>query len=200
MREGVQGEDGVSDTIGGYLRADEKLLWKGRPQQGLRFYGQDVFVIPFSLVWTGIVLSFFLPGGIPLSEGGVLFMIVPTMFAVFAAYFTVGRLIHDAWVRSNIEYAVADRRVLILKTGLGADLTTLDIGRIDQIRFKPRGDRGDLVFGPEPALFGLFGARSMRGSFAMWVPALSETPQFLGVDNARRVFDQIEGLRARSGA
>ena len=188
----------MSEDIGSYLRADEKLLWKGRPQQGLRFYGQDVFIVPFSLIWAGAVASIFTVGGTGFGAMPFPFALFPLIFGVAAAYVTVGRLIHDAWVRSNIEYALTDRRVVILKTGFGSDLTTLDIGRIDQIRFKPRGDRGDIHFGQEQTLFGLFGSRSFRGSFALWAPALSETPQFLGVDNARRLFDQIEGLRAQA--
>lgn len=188
----------MSEGVGGYLRADEKLLWKGRPQQGLRLYGQDAFIIPFSVIWAGLALSIFTVGGDGLAGAPFPFVLFPLIFGLAGVYITVGRLIHDAWVRSNIEYALTDRRVIILKTGLGSDLTSLDIGRIDQIRFKPRGERGDIVFGREPALLSFFAARSVRNSFSLWVPALSDTPQFIGVENARRLFDQIEGLRAQA--
>ena len=186
----------MSETIGGYVRADEKLLGRGRPQQGIRLTGQDIFMVPFSLLWGGGVLTFLLTGGGVVMEEGFPFVLFPLIFGLAAFYITIGRLIHDAWIRSNIEYALTDRRVIILKTGLGGDLTTLDINRIDQIRFKPRGDRGEIIFGPEPSLFG-FGGRSFRASFALWTPSLSATPSFLGVENARRLYDQIEGLRAR---
>ena len=188
----------MSDPVGSYLRSDEKLLWKGRPQQGLRLYGQDVFMIPFSLIWGGGVLAAFTVGGTAFAAMPFPFVLFPLIFGVAAIYITVGRLIHDAWIRSNTEYALTDRRVLILKSGLGSDLTALDVGRIDQVRFKPRGDRGDIVFGRESGLFGLFGARSFKASFALWVPAMSDTPQFIGVEKARRLYDQIEGLRAQA--
>lgn len=187
----------MSEGIGGYLRADEKLLWKGRPQQGIRLYSQDVFMLPFGLLWAGMVVLIFGMGWSEFSAMPFPFALFPLIFGVAAVYVTIGRLIHDAWIRSNIEYALTDRRVVILKTGIGSDLTTLDIGRIDQIKFKPRGDRGDIVFGPTPSFFG-FGARSFRASFAMWTPSLSDVPQFIGVENARRLFDQIEGLRAQA--
>lgn len=188
----------MSEGIGGYLRADEKLLWKGRPQQGIRLGGHDVIMIPFSLLWGGGVVAIFAVGGGEIAAQGFPFVLFPLIFGVAAFYITIGRLIHDAWIRSNIEYALTDRRVVILKTGIGSDLTTLDIGRIDQINFKPRGDRGDIVFGPTQGLFS-FGARSFRNGFALWTPSLSDTPQFIGVENARRLFDQIEGLRAQAG-
>lgn len=187
----------MSDGISGYVRKDEKLLWKGRPQQGLRFYPQDVFVLPFGLLWSGMVVMIFGFGVGEILGMGFPFVVFPLIFGLAAIYVTIGRLAHDAWIRSRIEYALTDRRVIILKSGLGSDLTTLDIARIDQIRFRPSGDHGDIVFGAEPSLFGLFGARSMRASFSIWTPALSDTPQFIGVEHARRLFDQIEELRAK---
>lgn len=187
----------MSESISSYLRADEKLLWKGRPQQGIRLAGSDVFMVPFSLLWAGVVVTIFGIGGAEIMSAGFPFVLFPLIFGLAAVYVTIGRLIHDAWIRSNIEYAMTDRRVIILKSGIGSDLTTLDIGRIDQINFKPRGDRGDIVFGPTQSFFGL-GTRSFRNSFAVWTPSLSETPQFIGVENGRRLFDQIEGLRAQA--
>lgn len=188
------------EDIGSYLRSDEKVLWKGRPQQGIRFVGRDLFLVPFSLIWAGGVLSIFIIGGFPMGDIGFPFVLFPLIFGVAAVYVSVGRLIHDAWIRSNTEYAVTDRRVVVLTQGFGSDLTTLDIGRIEQLRFKPRGDRGDIVFGRDPGAFSFFGARSFRSSFALWVPSLAETPQLQGIENARRVFDQIEGLRAQARA
>lgn len=187
----------MSESISGYLRADEKLLWKGRPQQGIRLGAGDVFMVPLSLFWAGMVMAIFGFGSGEIISMGFPFVLFPLIFGLVAVYVTIGRLIHDAWIRSNIEYALTDRRVVILKSGIGSDLTTLDIGRIDQINFKPRGDRGDIVFGPMQK-FLIFGPRSFQNSFAVWTPSLSETPQFIGVENARRLFDQIEGLRAQA--
>lgn len=185
----------MSETISSYIRADEKLLWQGKPQQGLRLGGQDVFMVPFSLLWGGMVLSF-LVTGVFSAAVGFPFVLFPLIFGAAAVYVTVGRLVHDAWIRSRIEYALTDRRIIVFQRGFGGEVTTLDIGKMDQVRFKPRGERGDIFFGRNPGLLSFFGAQSFRSSFALWVPSLSETPQFLGVENARRVYDQIEGLRA----
>lgn len=185
----------MSSDIGGYVRSDEKLVWKGRPQQGIRLYAQDAFMLPFGLLWGGGVVAVFGAGWREFSAAPLPFSLFPLIFLLAAAYITIGRLAHDAWIRSRIAYALTDRRVIILRRG--GDLTTLEIGRISQIRFRPRGDRADIIFGPAPSMFSLFGARSFRASFSLWVPALSDTPQFIGVENGRRLFDQIEDARAR---
>ncbi len=44
------------------LDRGEKLLWEGRPAQGLMLRPFDVVAIPFSLVWGGFVLFFFVAG------------------------------------------------------------------------------------------------------------------------------------------
>jgi hypothetical protein len=185
----------VREIISNYIRADETPLWRGRPQQGLRFGGHDLIAVPFSLVWGGGVLVMLMSGGFS-TAGGFPFLLFPLIFVIAAIYVTVGRLVHDAWIRSRIEYALTDRRIIVFQRGFGGDVTTLDIRKMDQVRFKPRGETGDIVFGRSPGLLSFFGAQSFRSSFALWVPSLSEIPQFMGVQNARRLFDQIEGLRA----
>lgn len=188
----------MSETITSYIRADETLLWRGRPQQGLRFGWHDLFMVPFSLLWGGGVLTIFFSGGFSASRGEFPFFLFPLIFVTVAIYLTVGRLLHDVWIRSRMEYALTDRRIIVFQRGFGGDVATVDIGRLDQVRFRPRGVRGDIVFGRNPSLMGFFGGQSFRSSLAMWVPSLSETPQFLGVENARRLYDQIEGLRGAS--
>lgn len=185
----------MNDSITNYLRADEKVLWKGRPQQGIRFTGRDVFLVPFTLLWSSFALMAF--WNMPIGEFGLPFVLFPLIFLLAGAYFTVGRFIHDAWARSNIEYALTDRRVLILNGWPGGDLTALDIVRIDRVGLKARsGERGDITFGEEPSMFAF--SRSFRGSFGLWVPSLDGTARFQGIENARRIFDQVETIRARA--
>jgi hypothetical protein len=186
----------MNDSITNYLRADEKVLWKGRPQQGIRFTGRDIVLVPFTLVWSGGALTAF--WNMPMDEVGLPFVLFPLIFLIAGTYVTVGRFIHDAWARSNIEYALTDRRVLILKGWPGGDLTALDIVRIDRVGLKTEsGERGDVTFGDEPSLFAF--NRSFRGVFGLWVPSLEGVARFQGIENARRIFDQVETIRARAG-
>ena len=44
------------DEIRKHLEPDEKLLWYGRPAQGMKLRPQDAFLIPFSLLWGGFAI------------------------------------------------------------------------------------------------------------------------------------------------
>ena len=40
-------------SISRILDGNERLIWSGRPRGGIRFRRQDIFMIPFSLLWGG---------------------------------------------------------------------------------------------------------------------------------------------------
>jgi hypothetical protein len=46
----------AEDELRSHLDSGEKLLWAGRPAQGIVFTRQDWFFIPFSAVWLGIAV------------------------------------------------------------------------------------------------------------------------------------------------
>ena len=179
--------------ISGYLVAGERVVWQGRPQQGIRLVGRDAFILPFSLIWATGALGTL---GAGIMQGDLVtagpFGLIGVIFLVAAVYITVGRLLHDAWLRSRMHYALTDRRALIVR---GDEVTSVELDRIDQIQLKggKDGGRGTIRFGPAPSLF------NFRGSMGwyLWVPSLEPTPQFMGVERARWLFDQIQAARGR---
>jgi hypothetical protein len=66
------------------LQPDEHLLWYGRPRQGLHFAPQDVYQVPFSLLWGGFAMFW---------EGTVLLRGAPWFFAMWGIPF-VGMGVH----------------------------------------------------------------------------------------------------------
>jgi len=185
----------MADDIRSYLLAGEKILWSGKPQQGLRFAPYDLFLVPFSLIWGGMAIFVAGPAflTVPLSP----FSVIPCLFVVIGLYMMAGRLLQDIWVRARTDYLLTDRRVVIHRRailgGLGGDLVAVDLSRGIQVRLKSgTGDRGTLVFGVEPP-FNIF----RRGNIGQWVPSLDPTARFIGIENARRVFDQIQTLQGR---
>jgi len=46
----------IENELRDSLSKDEKLLWTGRPETGLRFRPSDAVLIPFSLMWCGFAI------------------------------------------------------------------------------------------------------------------------------------------------
>jgi len=105
------------------LLTGERMVWSGRPAQGLLFTGRDWLLVPFSLLWGGFaifweagVLGFWETNAKPhpiswfMSLWGI-------PFIVMGQYFIWGRFAWDAWLKRHTFYAITNRRVLILQEG-----------------------------------------------------------------------------------
>ncbi len=175
------------------LLAGERVLWSGRPAQGLLLTGRDAFLIPMSLLWGGFAVfwetmvvtqqktpGFFALWGIP--------------FVLIGLYFIVGRFLLDAWIRRGMLYAVTDKRILISRSGPFAKFTAVSLDRLPDASITDNaGGRGTIRFGERAPMWG------RRNSFASWTPALDPTPQFIAIEDARSVFDQVQRA-SRGGA
>jgi hypothetical protein len=167
------------------LVGGERLVWSGRPQQGLMLSARDVFLIPFSLLWAGFAV--FWEASVARDGAPAFFVLWGLPFLVVGAYVTVGRFVHDAWIRARTRYALTDRRALILR---GGQLTSIDLKRVDAVSVSGSGSgRGTIEFGrPQPLAF--------RGSgLGIWTPSRAGD-RFVGVENANSLFTQIETFRA----
>jgi hypothetical protein len=171
----------------------ERILWSGRPAQGLLFTSRDMFLIPFSLFWGGFAVfwettvltqqnttGFFALWGIP--------------FLLIGLYLIVGRFLLDAWIRVGMVYAVTNKRILISRSWPFGKFTALSLDRLpDASLSESSGCRGTIRFGEPAQMWG------GRNSMSSWTPSLDPTPQFIGIENARSVFDQIQGAGRGSG-
>ncbi|MBO9714381.1 hypothetical protein [Sphingomonas sp.] len=165
------------------LARGERLLWSGRPRQGIVFTPSDVLMIPFSLLWGGF--AFFWETMVILSDAPIFFRLWGVPFVLVGSYIIAGRFFHDAWVRAHSWYAVTDRRVLILRTGPLGELTALDIRSLPDLQLRLGwSGRGTILF-----------AEAWQNRpwdrHASWGPASSRTPQFTMIRDAERVFDLI---------
>ncbi len=177
----------VDEDIRTRLFAGERLLWSGQPRQGLMLTPMDALLIPFSLLWGGFAIFW---------EISVLTTSAPAFFAVWGLPFVLvglfligGRFFADAWLRARIQYGLSDQRVLILRPGPFSSFTSLSLDLLGEITLKEEaGGCGTIRLGQSAQFWG-------RRGFGGWLPALDPTPQLLGVEDVRRVFDQIERAR-----
>jgi len=183
-----------SSEFSNRLSPGERLVWTGAPARGVMLTGRDVFLIPFGLFWCAFVIFW---------EGTALFAarasqlwffpIFGLPFVAMGIFLIAGRFFLDAWFWEGTRYAITDKRVFILKKRPSLDLTTINLDRLENIRFKERGDgRGTISFGRPLGLFG-FG----YSGFAMYLPSIDPTPQFLNIEGARDVFERIERASGR---
>jgi len=180
-----------SGSFSGQLLSGERIQWSGAPRQGWLFTGRDIFLIPFSLVWCGIIgsvviASFAAPASA--APAGFAFMLIPGAMLCFGLFFMLGRFPLDAWLRGRTRYAVTNQRILIARDAPFGTFTAVSLDRLPAVKFDQRADgRGTLRFGESVSMF------SNRG-FSTWLPSLDPTPQFMAVDNAKSVFDLIQRL------
>jgi hypothetical protein len=176
-----------------HLLSGECLLWTGRPPQGLILRPADALMIPFSLMWGGFAIFWEL--GVPASNAPWFFRLWGIPFVLVGLYLIIGRFLHDAVVRRGIFYAVSDRRVLQLRTGLFGGLRSLDIKRLPQLDLEERRNgRGTLKFELSEDNFALF--RPRRRDWSWWVPSLSFDLRFQAIEQPRFVYDLISRTAA----
>lgn len=91
------------------LAPGEYLLWADKPTKGHIFQAADVFLIPFSLFWTGFALFW---EYMAYQNGIWFFMLFGIPFVLIGLYLLVGRFFHRAIKRGRTSYAVTDKRLL----------------------------------------------------------------------------------------
>jgi hypothetical protein len=162
----------------------ERVLWSGQHGQGVRLTGRDAFMIPFSLLWGGFAV--FWEASVLRSNAPLFFALWGVPFVLVGVYMIIGRFFVDAWLRRNTRYAVTDRRTVIARSGIGSRLTSVSLDRLPDMQLSERSDgSGTIRFGPVMPYWGASG-------WGMWAPSLDPTPQFIAIDDARRVFDMIQ--------
>src|SRR5689334_17016914 len=100
-----------------YLFPGERILWTGRPKQGLALSRSDILAIPFSLMWGGFAIFWNFSVWTDFPDTGTaddwFFKLWGLPFLAAGLYLIVGRFFYDAWIRSRTHYAVTNERVLI---------------------------------------------------------------------------------------
>ena len=175
------------------LGRGERLLWTGRPRQGLRLRPSDWYLVPFSLLWGGF--AFFwefmvLTGGAPW-----FFALWGVPFVLVGLYLIVGRFFADSYQRARTYYGVTDQRVLILSGLLNRRTTSIALPNLGEVSLTERSDRsGSITFGTPNAAYPAWWGSSWPGT------GYKTAPTFDLIDDVRQVYSAIqEAQRAELG-
>jgi hypothetical protein len=142
----------AEDELRSHLDSGEKLLWAGRPAQGIVLTQQDWFLIPFSAVWLGIAVYSFWPKSTKTPEPLALFVAAGLLFIGIGIYALIGRFIADLSYRSRLIYGVTDRRAIILSGMRRRSVQSIYLSSLSTLKLEERRDRsGTIYFGDQPS-------------------------------------------------
>ena len=172
------------------LSPTERLLWAGRPLNGLRFRPADVFLIPFSLLWGGFAI--FWEWSVFNSKAPFFFLLWGIPFVLAGVYLIVGRFVVDAWQREKTFYGVTNEHIIIVSGLLNRKVKTLNLRTLSDLSLSERSDRsGTITFGATNPYSSWFGGMAWPGVGQI------VTPGFEMLQNAKTVYDTIR--RAQAG-
>ncbi|MFL6601592.1 MAG: hypothetical protein ACJ8R9_09680 [Steroidobacteraceae bacterium] len=168
------------------LRRSEKLIWSGRPRQGVFLTQRDAGMIPFSLMWGGF--SFFWEFKAVSSGGPLFFALWGVPFVLVGLYMIVGRFFYEAMLRSRTYYGLTNERVIIISGLSSRTVKSLQVQTLTDVSLSEEASgTGTITFGPNMSYSG---RRSNAGR--------NPQPSFESIEDAREVFERI--CSARRGA
>lgn len=139
-----------------YLSAGEYILWQGKPEKGNLLTGQDVFMIPFSLLWCGFAIFWELTA--LMGNAPLLFKLWGIPFVCVGLYMVFGRFFWTAFLRKRTAYAITNRKIIRIRWN---KVDMLDGKHLPAIHVTAgRNGCGTITFGSE-----WNGSRGRQGSF-----------------------------------
>jgi len=164
-----------------HLSKDEKLLWTGKPSDGIIFRGSDVFMIPFSLMWGGFAIFWVVMA----ASASVFFAMFGIPFVVIGLYFIFGRFWVDAKQRESTIYGITENRIIIKSGIFTKEIKSLNIRTLSDISVHEReGGMGTISLGPTII-------HSVWGSGMMWWPGVPKQPCLEFIPNVKQVYSLI---------
>lgn len=177
-------DDNSANTIHSHLTSGERLLWNGRPIQGIVFRPSDVFMIPFSLMWGGF--AFFWEYSV-ISAGNAPFFFVLWGLPFMAAglHFIVGRFLIEAKQRANTFYGVTNQRIIIVSGLLSKKIKSLNLRTLSDLSLDEKANgRGTISFGGSSL-------PNWWASGMVWPGMQTNAPAFELIENPTTVFEIV---------
>jgi len=175
-----------------HLGSGERLQWTGRPKAGLTLQSGDIFLIPFSLLWSGGVFAG-LWSALNEPNTPIVVLTMLTLFAVMGVHILIGRFFYDAWRRSRTYYGLTEQRVIIVSGATGRKAKSLNLKALQDISLSKKNDgTGTITLGLSPWPGTSWISSSWPGRARFTPPALERIP------NAQDVYNQILAVQGKS--
>jgi hypothetical protein len=146
-------DSGAAVDLGADLLPGERLVWSGRPDTRRLLVASDLYLIPFSLLWTGFAIFWEVAA---VSSGGptLLFALWGIPFVAVGLHMMFGRFVVRRWLGRRTAYAITDRRAIVVApTWRGRRRTSFVwLGSYPPVTLRAgRHGRGTLIVGAVPS-------------------------------------------------
>jgi hypothetical protein len=179
----------LQEVFGKELLGNEKILWMGQPHPWSIFNRMDILIIPFTLIFGGI-LSFM---GFFMFRIGGFFSIIGTIMLAIAFYFVIGRFFYKVWKKKRTYYAVTNKRILIHTTSFMNKTESAYVDSLPSIHKSTGfGNRGTLTFGNRPfysSVYANTGLDFLMGFYG------GDVPTFYDIEDVETVYKLVNTLR-----
>lgn len=181
------------------LTSGESVVWAGQPRAGALFHKEDLFLVPFSLLWGGFTLFWEAMasglGGVAKGGGApIFFQLWGIPFVLIGQYFIWGRFLYASWLKKRTYYAVTNRRVIVVQTGGQRKIASSYLDSLPSL-IKEGGSNGTgvLRFAPTQPMW------SGRQGWGAWnAMNVGEIPTFVDIEDVDNVYRLISDLREKS--
>lgn len=130
------------------MATTERLMWSGRPMQGLRFRKQDVPTVLFGLAWTGFAAWW--TWSVWQEEADLIPTLMGGMMIMIGLHQFIGRFFLDSYMRARTFYGVSDERMVILKLVPVRSVESLNLAELPDVTLESEGlDGGIIQFSPD---------------------------------------------------
>ena len=182
------------------LTSGESILWAGQPNTRVIFHREDLFLVPFSLLWGGFAIfweagvsGFWGSGQRP--NGPWFFgMLWGIPFVLIGQYLIWGRFFYAAWKKRRTHYALTNRRVIVVQNGWKRQMASTYIDTLPTL-IKEGGSNGvgTLRFAQAEPMW------SGRRGWGAWDGMnVGSAPVFVDVEDVDSVYRLVSDLREKA--
>jgi len=171
------------------LLEDERIQWVGQPESHILFTRTDIFLVPFSIVWSGFVIYW----EIIAWESGPFAVCFGLPLFLIGLYILFGRFLYKIWKKKNTYYAVTNKRILILtKKIFTRSFRATYLNTIPNIDKSVRSDGiGTITFGNQSP-WGSWYANTGMDFFSSQYGR--EVPTFYDIKDVNRVYKMVNEM------
>ncbi len=183
----------LQESLRRELMPNERIQWTGHPETKVLFAPADIFLVPFTLLWAGGVISLGISFLVNTPDDPIA-LLMALLFVAFGFYFLFGRFLYKNYRKRRTIYAVTDRRVITLaQRWRGVNTQAAFTNMIPTISKSVRRDGiGTLRFGNAGFLSMMYANTGME--WMNWFGG-SEVPTFYDVKDAERIVEMVNRQR-----